>query len=103
MNKSDLPFLSASELSRLIAAKEVSPVEVAESYLERIDSLNGKLRAYVTVTADVALEAAKKAELEAAKQAARDAAAELDKGGEEAGNEAGGESGKEDNGDSQDG
>jgi aspartyl-tRNA(Asn)/glutamyl-tRNA(Gln) amidotransferase subunit A len=67
MNKSDLPFLSASELSRLIAAKEVSPVEVAESYLERIDSLNGKLRAYVTVTADVALEAAKKAEQEIAK------------------------------------
>lgn len=66
MNKSDIPFLSAAELSRLMAAKEVSPVEVAEAYLERIESLDGKLRAYVTVTADAALEAAKKAEQEIA-------------------------------------
>ncbi|PKB72042.1 MAG: hypothetical protein BZY87_02375 [SAR202 cluster bacterium Io17-Chloro-G6] len=66
MNKSDLPFLSASELSRLMAAKEVSPVEATEAYLERIESLDGKLRAYVTVTADAALEAAKQAEQEIA-------------------------------------
>ena len=64
MNKSDIPFLSASELSRLMAAREVSPVEAAEAYLERIESLDGKLRAYVTVTADAALEAAKRAEQE---------------------------------------
>lgn len=66
MNKSDLPFLSASELSGLMAAKEVSPVEAAEAYLERIESLDGNLRAYITVTADVALAAAKKAEEEIA-------------------------------------
>ena len=59
MNKSDIPFLSASELSRLMADKEVSPVEAAEAYLERIESLNGKLHAYLTVTADEALKAAK--------------------------------------------
>lgn len=66
MNKSDVPFLSASELSRLMAAKEISPVEAAEAYLERIETLNGKLHAYVTVTADTALAAAKKAEQEIA-------------------------------------
>ncbi len=66
MNKSDIPFLSASELSRLIAGKEVSPVEAAEAYLERIESLDGTLRAYVTVTAEAALEAAKRAEQEIA-------------------------------------
>ena len=40
MNKTDIPFLSASELSGLMAAKEVSPVEATEAYLERIESLN---------------------------------------------------------------
>jgi len=49
-----------------MAAKEVSPVDATEAYLERIESLDGKLRAYVTVTADVALEAAKVAEQEIA-------------------------------------
>jgi len=62
MNKSDIPFLAVSELSQLMAAREVSPVEAAEAYLERIESLDGKLHAYITVTADAALEAAKRAE-----------------------------------------
>jgi len=50
----------------LMAAKEVSPVEATEAYLERIESLDSKLRAFVTVTADVALKAAKIAEQEIA-------------------------------------
>ena len=37
MQKSDIPFLTATELSRLIKAKEVSPVETVEAYLERIN------------------------------------------------------------------
>jgi len=66
MNKSELPFLSASALSKLMAAKEVSPVEATEAYLERIESLDSTLRAFVTVTADAALAAAKVAEQEIA-------------------------------------
>jgi aspartyl-tRNA(Asn)/glutamyl-tRNA(Gln) amidotransferase subunit A len=66
MNKSELPFLTASELSKLMAAKEVSPVEATEAYLDRIEALDAKYRAYVTVTADVALAAAKQAEQEIA-------------------------------------
>lgn len=66
MNKSELPFLTASALSRLMAAKEVSPVEATEAYLERIESLDATLRAFVTVTADAALAAAKIAEQEIA-------------------------------------
>jgi aspartyl-tRNA(Asn)/glutamyl-tRNA(Gln) amidotransferase subunit A len=66
MNKSELPFLTASALSKLMAAKEVSPVEATEAYLERIESLDGTLRAFVTVTADAALAAAKVAEQEIA-------------------------------------
>ena len=33
MDKAELPFLSASELSRLIESREVSPVEVTDAYL----------------------------------------------------------------------
>ena len=43
MDESDIPFLSVAELSRLIANKEVSPLEVTEAYLERIDDLDFKL------------------------------------------------------------
>jgi len=49
-----------------MAAKEVSPVEATEAYLDRIEALDAKYRAYVTVTADVALAAAKQAEQEIA-------------------------------------
>ncbi len=66
MNKSELPFLTASELSKLMAAKEVSPVEATEAYLDRIEALDAKYRAYVTVAADAALAAAKRAEQEIA-------------------------------------
>ena len=67
MDKSEFPFLSATELSALLAAKEVSPVEATEAYLERIQSLDTKLRAFVTVTADAALASAKQAEREIGK------------------------------------
>ena len=42
MEQRDIPFLSTAELSELIRQKELSPVEVTESYLERIDALNFK-------------------------------------------------------------
>ena len=66
MDKSELPFLSASELSRLIASQEVSPVEATEAYIERIDSLDFKFNAYLTVTREMAMDAARKAEQEIA-------------------------------------
>ncbi len=64
MDKSELPFLSASELSRLIASRDVSPVEATEAYLDRIDSLDFKFNAYLTVTRDLAMDAAREAERE---------------------------------------
>ena len=66
MDKSELPFLSASELSRRIRSREVSPVEAAEAYLDRIDSLDFKFNAYLTVTREMAMEAAREAEREIA-------------------------------------
>ncbi|MDA0263116.1 MAG: amidase [Chloroflexi bacterium] len=62
MDKKELPFLTASHLSKLIETKEVSPVEATESYLERITEVDPKLNAYITVTGEQALAAAKQAE-----------------------------------------
>ena len=39
MNKSEIPFLTATELSEQIRSREVSPVEVTEAYLERIEGV----------------------------------------------------------------
>ena len=62
MDKQDIPFLPAAELSRLIKSRTVSPVEAVEAYLERIGGLNSKLYAYLTVCPDRALQAAREAE-----------------------------------------
>ena len=62
MDKQGIPFLTASQLSRLIASKEISPVEATEAYLDRIEQLDGKLNSYITVTRDRALDSAREAE-----------------------------------------
>ena len=62
MNKSDIPFLTATELSEQIKARAVSPVDAVKSYLDRIEALNPKLNSYITVLADDALKAAQQAE-----------------------------------------
>ena len=62
MEKGVIPYLSATELSGLIKSKEVSPVEAVEAYLERIDRLDPTLHAYITVTRDEALQAARESE-----------------------------------------
>ncbi|HIN05888.1 MAG TPA: Asp-tRNA(Asn)/Glu-tRNA(Gln) amidotransferase GatCAB subunit A, partial [Dehalococcoidia bacterium] len=62
MEKKDIPFLSVAELSEFIFQKVVSPVEVTESYLDRIDSLNFKFNSYLTVCRKEALQSAREAE-----------------------------------------
>ena len=62
MDKADIPFLSTGELSRLIEAREVSPVEATEAYLDRIDALDFKFNAYLTVCRKEAMAAAREAE-----------------------------------------
>ena len=62
MERSDIPFLRAAELGRLIQSREVSPVEATEAYLERIGQLDGRLNAYITVCHDEARQAAREAE-----------------------------------------
>src|SRR5262249_34000739 len=71
MDKAEIPFLSVSQLSELIKSRQVSPVEVVEGYLERIDRLNDRLYAYLTVCRDQAVEAARALERELARGAYR--------------------------------
>jgi len=61
----DLCYTPATELGRLIRAKKISPVEVTEAALARIDRLNPMLHAFLTVTADHARELARAAEARA--------------------------------------
>jgi len=62
MKTSELPFLSAGDLSRLIQSKEVSPVEATEAYLDRIGSLDHRFNSYLTVMREQALADAQQAE-----------------------------------------
>ena len=62
MNKAEIPFLSASELSRSIASREVSPVDAVGAYLDRIDALDFKFNAYLSVARRDAMQAAREAE-----------------------------------------
>jgi aspartyl-tRNA(Asn)/glutamyl-tRNA(Gln) amidotransferase subunit A len=57
----DLPLL---EVAARIRGREVSPVEVTESVLARIDALEGTLNAFVTVLREDALASARAAERE---------------------------------------
>lgn len=58
----DTLYLSATRQAELIRAKQLSPVELVRAYLDRIDRLDGRLRAYITVTRESALAAARRAE-----------------------------------------
>src|ERR1700735_516325 len=49
------PYVEAYELRELVLKKEVKPREVAEFFLARVEKLNPKLGAFITVTADRAL------------------------------------------------
>ena len=51
-----------ANLAEKIRTKELSPIEITEAYLERIDAIDKKILAYITVTGDDARVAARKAE-----------------------------------------
>lgn len=59
MNPVDLAFAPALKQSELIRRKEVSPLELVELYLERIQQYNSNLGSYFTVTAEQAIDDAK--------------------------------------------
>ena len=59
MDSNDIAFLSATDTARAIKAKELSPVEAVQAYLERIDRWDSRLAAYITVVREEALDAAR--------------------------------------------
>ena len=59
MNSTEIAFLSATETAKAIKAKELSPTDAVRAYLERIDRLDSRLAAYITVVREEALGAAR--------------------------------------------
>lgn len=62
MNNEELCFAPATELTRLIRGKELSPVELMRAVLQRAEKLNPKLNAICTPTFEAAMEAAERAQ-----------------------------------------
>jgi aspartyl-tRNA(Asn)/glutamyl-tRNA(Gln) amidotransferase subunit A len=62
----DTFFLSVRELGDRIRTRKLSPVEVAEGYLDRSERLGPQFNAYATVTRELALSQAREAEKEIA-------------------------------------
>ena len=60
----NLHYKSIREVAGLIESREISPLELTRMMLERIESLDGQLKCYATVTAERALTSASKAEQE---------------------------------------
>lgn len=62
----NIVFMPIRELSKLVRSRQVSPVELTETFLERLEKLGPKYNAVVTVTRKRALEQARRAEKEIA-------------------------------------
>ena len=60
----ELIELSLSEISGKVAAKEISPVDLAQASIDRLQEVEPSLTAFVTTTPEVLLEQAKAAESE---------------------------------------
>jgi len=60
----DLAFAPVSVVGEQIRRREVSPVELVQCVLERIERFDGQMRAYISVIAETAVEEARRAERE---------------------------------------
>lgn len=66
MAGADPLFKSVAELAPLIRTRQLSPVEVVRAFLGRIEAVNPRVNAFITVTAEHALQQARLAEKEIA-------------------------------------
>jgi aspartyl-tRNA(Asn)/glutamyl-tRNA(Gln) amidotransferase subunit A len=64
MSDTDLAFASIEQIGKLFYKRKLSPLELTRLMLTRIEQLNPKLNAFLTVTAELALAQARKAESE---------------------------------------
>ncbi len=62
----ELPYLTIREASTLLRSRKLSPVELTNAVLERIDRIEPRVHAFLTLTRDEALRAARVAEQEIA-------------------------------------
>jgi len=63
MRDNEICYMSAINMVEAIKRKELSPVEIIKTMLDRIDRLNPKINAYCTVVAEEALKEAERAEV----------------------------------------
>lgn len=59
-------YLTIAELAPLIRSRKIDPVELAQAQLDRIETLDGRLKAFATVTVELALQQARQARQEIA-------------------------------------
>ena len=60
----ELDFITIAEAARLIAARKLSPVELTKAKLARITAFDSQLNAFITLSAELALQQAQAAEAE---------------------------------------
>ena len=60
--KTELHYKTITELAGLLRTRKISPVEVTEAMLRRIEELDPRYKSYATVMTDYAMEEAKGAE-----------------------------------------
>ncbi len=66
MSADNLDWLSVAEAGRLIRRRELSPVELTQACLERIERREGRINAFITVMGEEAMSVARGAESEIA-------------------------------------
>ena len=62
MNKEEICYMSACEMTEKIKSQEITSEEITETIIERIEQINPKINAYCITTFDLAREIAKKAD-----------------------------------------
>ena len=64
--EADVAFAPVAQLSRWIESRKLTPSQVTEIYLKRLERFNPKLRCVITLTREHAMEQARKADAEIA-------------------------------------
>ena len=60
----DLTLLGIADAGRLMARGELTSSDLTEAFLKRIEAVDHKIASYITVTADLARNAARQADME---------------------------------------
>ena len=64
MSRRDLPALTIADLQGLLRRREASPREVLESLRDRINDVEAKIGAYLSIDFEAALKAAEKVDVD---------------------------------------